>query len=522
MLRLNRARCSLTLVLGLGCALASACKRDKVDKPQATVLQPQSNQASSPRAPILGDGEITAAVETSLYRDPGVSPADIHVTTTDGIVELTGSAGNLLTKRRAVRVAEAVKGVRAVSERLELKLTDRPDQDLKNQVESTLLLDTAVQSKGVKVTVRGGIVTLTGGVPSYQQRDLCQWLTEGVGGVREVENHLHIEQRVARTDAEISSDVESRLRWDALVNHGLIEVSVRDAVVSLRGQVASAAERRRAASDAWVRGAERVDDTGLQVHWWAKEHDLKKDQLLGKSDASIAEAIRDAAAYDPRVSAANLQIAVDGGAVTLGGSVASVGGRFAAEDLAYNTVGVTEVKNELSVKPTKPVADTLILRAVRGALLWNPHTNAFDIDAQVKRGVVTLTGEVNTAFERATATDVTSRIAGVTDINNEIKVKRPDAAYVYVPYYYPYGPYWGRGYYTPTSTSRTDAQIARDIRDELKWSPFVDAAQVNVTVEHGRALLTGEVNTPSARAAATRNAYEGGAVQVENHLTVGG
>ena len=47
-----------------------------------------------------------------------------------------------------------------------------------------------------------------------------------------------------------------------------------------------------------------------------------------------------------------------------------------------------------------------MLRAVRGALLWNPHTNAFDIDAQVKRGAVTLTGEVNTAFQRATATNV--------------------------------------------------------------------------------------------------------------------
>lgn len=130
---------------------------------------------------------------------------------------------------------------------------------------------------------------------------------------------------------------------------------------------------------------------------------------------------------------------------------------------------------------------------------------------------MTLTGEVNTAFQRATATNVASSIAGVTDIDNEIKVERPEVAYVYVPYYYPYGPYWGSGYYAPTGTTRTDAEIARGIRDELQWSPFVDAARVNVTVEHGRALLTGEVRTRSARTAATRNAYEGGAVQVDNH-----
>jgi hypothetical protein len=69
MLRVNNTRCSLTLVLGLSCALASAGKRDKVDKPQATALQPQTSRASSPTPPILGDVKITAAVDTSQPPD---------------------------------------------------------------------------------------------------------------------------------------------------------------------------------------------------------------------------------------------------------------------------------------------------------------------------------------------------------------------------------------------------------------------------------------------------------------------
>jgi osmotically-inducible protein OsmY len=198
--------------------------------------------------------------------------------------------------------------------------------------------------------------------------------------------------------------------------------------------------------------------------------------------------------------------------------VGSVSGRFAAEDLAYNTVGVTEVKNELTVKPIKHVADSTMRRAVQGALRWNPYTNAFDIEVEVKGGVVTLRGEVNTPFERATATNLAGDIAGVTDVDNVIKVTHADLAYVYVPYYYPYEPYWGVSYYGPTSTTRSDAQIAAGIRDELKWSPFIDAARVDVAVEHGKAVLTGQVSSPSERMVATRKAYAGGAVQVDNQL----
>lgn len=64
------------LPLALGCALASACRKDKYDAPQATVVVPPSSQAKSPAPPVLGDVEITAAIETSLHRDPGVSPAN--------------------------------------------------------------------------------------------------------------------------------------------------------------------------------------------------------------------------------------------------------------------------------------------------------------------------------------------------------------------------------------------------------------------------------------------------------------
>jgi hypothetical protein len=41
-----------------------------------------------------------------------------------------------------------------------------------------------------------------------------------------------------------------------------------------------------------------------------------------------------------------------------------------------------------------------------------------------------------------------------------------------------------------------DRQIAREIRDELFWCAFVDSDDIEVSVEHGVATLTGTVGSP--------------------------
>jgi osmotically-inducible protein OsmY len=74
--------------------------------------------------------------------------------------------------------------------------------------------------------------------------------------------------------------------------------------------------------------------------------------------------------------------------------------------------------------------------------------------------------------------------------------------------------------YRPRYPVKSDRQIKENIQDELFWSPFVDADDVEVTVEDGRATLTGTVGSWSEYGAAQDNAYEGGAVTVDNNLVV--
>jgi osmotically-inducible protein OsmY len=66
----------------------------------------------------------------------------------------------------------------------------------------------------------------------------------------------------------------------------------------------------------------------------------------------------------------------------------------------------------------------------------------------------------------------------------------------------------------------SDWEIAEEIRDELRWSPFVNRDDIIVTVEDGVATLTGTVQSFNEYQAATENAREGGAISVVNKLEV--
>lgn len=51
---------------------------------------------------------------------------------------------------------------------------------------------------------------------------------------------------------------------------------------------------------------------------------------------------------------------------------------------------------------------------------------------------------------------------------------------------------------------KTDKQIQRDVRDELKWDPAVNAAQIGGTTKDGAATLSAMVDTYGSKSAAER------------------
>jgi osmotically-inducible protein OsmY len=474
--------------------------------------------------PQLTDVSISDRVEDELLMDSAVPAYRIDVITIDGIVTLSGAVDNILAKERAARIAEIVKGVRAVVN--EVRVVPpilRSDREIRNDVEDALLADPATDSYEIDVEVEDNVVSLSGTVESWQEKELCETVAKGVKGVKGVNNNIVVSWRTKRFDDEIKAEIKKTLEWDAFVEHALVDVKVEEGKVSLSGTVGSAAEKRRATADAYVHGVKSVDNSGLEVERWARDKDLKGNKYVKKSQEEIEDAIKDALLYDTRVSGFRItpEVSYDGRTVILRGKVDNLKAKRAAEQDARNTVGVIAVDNRIKVRPTEPPSDRKIEDKIRRALLRDPYLESYEITVNVVNGIVKLYGTVDTYFEKSQADDVAARVNGVIMVDNNLVVENDYEPYLYDPFV-DEGYLYDRERYDrkPRYPGKSDRQIKEDIQDELFWSPFVDADDVNVTVDRGLATLTGTVDSWSEYNAAENNAYEGGAVYVDNDLAV--
>ncbi len=125
-------------------------------------------------------------------------------------------------------------------------------------------------------------------------------------------------------------------------------------------------------------------------------------------------------------------------------------------------------------------SDSQIKSDVLNELKWDSRVDETDIGVQVKEGVVTLTGSVGVYAKKIAAREAAHRVHGVLDVVDELQVKVP-----------------GIG-------ARTDADIARGVRDALEWDAFVPDEKITSTVSLGIVTLEGAVQTWSQRADAER------------------
>ncbi len=217
-----------------------------------------------------------------------------------------------------------------------------------------------------------------------------------------------------------------------------------------------------------------------------------------RTDEEIKTDVVEELRWDTRVDASKVQVTVDGGVVTLSGTVPTYGARIAAATDTWSVLGVVRVDNNLTVElPTVPPipSDDTIRSNAESSLEWNPDVDATNISVEVTAGAVTLRGTVPTHWEKTRAEDVVETLRGVVSVTNELAV-------------------------VPTE-SFSDEAIAEDIVSAMERSVLVDAGRVDVTVSDGIVTLKGTVPSASARRAAYRAASRtAGVVNVRNELVV--
>lgn len=459
----------------------------------AMVVLPSLAQAVN-----VSDSDITYWVKDAIRQDARVDASEITISTTDGIVTLSGSVNNLAAKKYADIEAKKIDGVLGVINEITVSPGWRSDADIRNAIRRRIINSAVIESEGISVKCVDGKVTLSGNVDTYSEEKEAELLASEVRGVKEVEDNIMTEWTTIRSDQEIKSDAVAALDRDVYLTDLPITVTVKDSVITLAGSVGSAYEKDRAMDDVrWISNVKSVR-SNLNVEWWENRGaDRKKPS---PSDAVLKKAVRDALDQDTRVNTSDIAIKISYGSVTLNGSVYSHYEKRIAEQDALNIVGVGWVTNNLFANVDKR-EDWAVRDDVKFNLDTDATTEGFDINVKVKDDIVTLSGSVHTWYERSHAEDVASRVKGVKEVIDQITI------------------------YRETTRSHPAAAIAKNIKERFKhnWTVRSIRDRIDVTVKKGVAILTGGVDTWSQRREAENVAFNTqGVWKVDNRLTVKG
>lgn len=186
-------------------------------------------------------------------------------------------------------------------------------------------------------------------------------------------------------------------------------------------------------------------------------------------DEQIESDVEQALVRDTRVEAEELIVMVENGVVTLTGSVDSLREETAAIEIARGVLGVVDVVDEMDVvADAETTAEQLLELDVRQALTTNPNVDASRVVVEADATQVTLTGSVESLYQRTRAGEIAADVVGVVAVVNELSVQ--------------------------PAVTQTDAEIRRAVQGALIRNSLVDRDDITVFVENGRVTLSGEVS----------------------------
>lgn len=295
-------------------------------------------------------------------------------------------------------------------------------------------------------------------------------------------------------DIDIENAVNEELLIDEAVKNHMIDTSVSEGIVTLKGSVGNLLAKNRATELAsTIRGVRSIVNQLSVIPVMIPDDDLKNN---------IEEALRD----DPATDSWEINSTVSGGTVVLTGIVESFAEKNLTETVAASVSGVKAIENNITVADTGERLDSEIKKDIIGKIKNDVHSDVYNLDVTVNNGNVTLKGVTGSSFEKSRATADAFMIRGVKSVEDSgLKIE-----------------WWAENDMERASTPLPgDKEITDAIRDALLYDPRVLSTNVTVSCKNGSATLNGTVDNLRAKRSAEQDALNtAGVWQVKNYLLV--
>ena len=213
--------------------------------------------------------------------------------------------------------------------------------DLQEEVIEELAYDPRITADDIAVTIKEGVVTLRGSVPSFNQKWEAEDAVKRVRGVRGIADDLVVDLPTmhVRTDSDIALAIDRRFESNSAIPSD-VKFIVRDGHVTLSGKVPWYYQCQEAASEA--RRVVGVRDVANLITVKSAAT-LTNDEIKRKIHAEF-ERTAD-------LDAKGVSVAVFDGTVTLSGNARTWLEKEKAGQAAWSLPGVTHVNNSIGINP---------------------------------------------------------------------------------------------------------------------------------------------------------------------------
>lgn len=214
----------------------------------------------------------------------------------------------------------------------------KSDNQIQLEVMEEIGWDPMLNANDIGVSVRDGVVTLSGNVTSYPKKLAAEKAAKRIKDVRGVAMDLEVRLGFEnqRNDTEIARAAVDALRWSSVVPDEKVKVKAEDGWITLEGEVPWQFQKVAAFNAVHhlvgVKGVSNLITLSQTVNI-----------------ANVQNNIRKALERNADIEANRIRIGAKGSTVTLSGAVNSWTERSIAERAAWSSPGVTTVNDELLI-----------------------------------------------------------------------------------------------------------------------------------------------------------------------------